>query len=238
MALLRAAHRLLAGPAATGAPALCFAAANSSLPGAAAAFSSSRAATSASPNADATSGQTGSRGRTAGEAAHDAAESMGSKGQHAGDSKIAAAADASAKSSGFVASGDASPSPEAAGQAGGPGLGAMGDIVDAVGGAFSGDGKRVERAVEDLTHEGQGVSRNAKPPHTTSQDWPRGGLQEGTATRSDDSQAEVEVEKYEGTIPSSSPPKSPPAIDQDPPESVTAGPTPGYDARGGDNRTI
>jgi hypothetical protein len=32
----------------------------------------------------------------------------------------------------------------------------MGDMMDALDGAFSGDGKRVERAVEDLTHEGPG----------------------------------------------------------------------------------
>jgi hypothetical protein len=64
----------------------------------------------------------------------------------------------SAKASGFEASGDASPSPEAAGQAGGPGVGMMGDIMDAMGGAFAGDGKRVEKAVEDLTHQGTGDS--------------------------------------------------------------------------------
>jgi hypothetical protein len=62
----------------------------------------------------------------------------------------------SASSSGFVASGDAAPSPEAAGQAGGPGMAAMGDMMDAFEGAFSGDGKRVERAVEDLTQGGAG----------------------------------------------------------------------------------
>jgi hypothetical protein len=45
-----------------------------------------------------------------------------------------------------------------------------------------------------------GVSRNAKPPHTTSQDWPRGGLHEGPGIRTDDSQAEVEVEKYVGML--------------------------------------
>ncbi|KAF6251711.1 hypothetical protein COO60DRAFT_593367 [Scenedesmus sp. NREL 46B-D3] len=240
MALLRAAHRLLASPAATGSPALCIAAANSTLPGAAAFICTSYAAPAASPNADATSGQTGSRGRTAGEAAHDAAQGMGAKGQQAGDSKAAAAADASAKSSGFVASGDTAPSPEAAGQAGGPGAAAMEDIMDAMGGAFAGDGKRVERAVEDLAHEGAGagVPRNSKPPHTTSQDWPRGGLNDSTATRTDDSQAQVEVEKYEGTIPSSSPPAAPPAVDQDPPENAAAGPTLGHDARGGNNRAI
>lgn len=62
-----------------------------------------------------------------------------------------------ASSGGFVPAPDATPSPEAAGQVGGPGMGAMADVIDAVGGAFTGDGRRVERAVEDLTHDNAGM---------------------------------------------------------------------------------
>jgi hypothetical protein len=43
-----------------------------------------------------------------------------------------------------------------------------------------------------------GVPRNSKAPHTTSQDWPHGGLHSGAAKPTDDSQAQVEVKKYEG----------------------------------------
>lgn len=53
---------------------------------------------------------------------------------------------------------DATPSPEAAGQFGGPGTAAMADMVDMVGGAFAGDDRRVERAAEDLTHDHAGES--------------------------------------------------------------------------------
>jgi hypothetical protein len=42
------------------------------------------------------------------------------------------------------------------------------------------------------------MTPNSKPPHTTSQDWPRGGLHSGAAQPTDDLQAQVEVEKYDG----------------------------------------
>jgi len=41
-----------------------------------------------------------------------------------------------------------------------------------------------------------------------------------------------------GTIPRVDPSEELPEVDQDPPENVAAGPTPGYAARGGDTRPI
>jgi hypothetical protein len=41
-----------------------------------------------------------------------------------------------------------------------------------------------------------------------------------------------------GTIPRVDPSEELPEVDQDPPESVAAGPTPGYSPRGGDQRPI
>lgn len=43
---------------------------------------------------------------------------------------------------------------------------------------------------------------------------------------------------HAGTIPRVDPSEELPEVDQNPPESVTAGPTAGYAARGGDNQPI
>lgn len=46
------------------------------------------------------------------------------------------------------------------------------------------------------------------------------------------------LSKHAGTIPAADPSKELPDVDQHPPDSVAAGPTPGYSARGGDNRPV
>eukprot|EP00775_Hariotina_reticulata_P011428 gene11428-11574_t len=116
----------------------------------------------------------------------------------------------------------------------------MGDITDMVAAAFAGDDRRAAKDVADLTRSNEAhISPDTHPPHTTSQDWPRDSLADQPAAADDSGHPAASDTSYEGTIPSSSPPKEPPALEQNPPEQAVAGVAGGgYAARGGDNRAI
>jgi hypothetical protein len=136
---------------------------------------------------------------------------------------------------------NATPDPDSAGQAGGVAANAMGDMTDMLGAMFSGDTRRAGQDIADMSRTPEGGPHEGRPVHSTAAEWPSGIWREGDSIGHPGTPMTSEgdvVDKFEGTIPSSVPPKSPPEMDQNPPESVTAGPTGGYTTRGGDNRAV
>lgn len=231
---LRSGLRVLCSPAGTPAAAAAAAAATtscSSILQHCQLFSSSTSSSNAN--------NTGNRGSTAGELGDKAAQNMSGSGEAAAGKTRGV--EGRVADAGFVPrESNAVPDPDAAGQAGGVGADAVGDMADMVGAMFSGDQKRVGHDVADMTRQREGVDRHAKTPHSTAAEWPKGIFREAadTADGAQKTSTGEVVDRFDGTIPGSSPPSSPPEIDQNPPESVTAGPTSGYTARGGDNRPV